>query len=60
MIGERLHHFHFHIFLSKMKTYDIIDNENGIGITAISEIKIYNQKHIDNYRNPLKQYFGKQ
>ena len=38
-----------------MKRYDIIRNENDIGITVISETKIYDRDNIDNDRNLSKQ-----
>ena len=56
MIGKRYHHFRFHIFHQKQKRYDIIGNENGIGVTVISEMKIYDWDNIDNDRNLSKQY----
>jgi hypothetical protein len=38
-VGEKLHHFQFHIFHRKRN--DIIGNVNGIGITVILKMKIY-------------------
>jgi hypothetical protein len=43
----------FTTFSSKTKGYDIIRNENGIGIPVISEAKIYDREHIDNDRNGI-------
>ena len=57
MIGKRYHHFRFHIFHQKQKRYDIIGNENGIGVTVISEMKIYDLEHNDNDWNLSKRYF---
>ena len=51
--------FTFTIFYRKRKRYDIIRNENDIGITVISKTKIYDREHIDNGRNSLKRYFEK-
>ena len=46
-------------FYRKGKQYDIIRNKNDIGITVISETKIYDREHINNDRNSWKRYFEK-
>ena len=55
-VGERLHYFYFHIFYQKRKRYGIFGNENGAGTPVISKTEIYGREHIDNGRNPSKQY----
>jgi len=46
--------FTFTFFYRKRKRCDIIENEDGIGITVISKTKIYDREYIDNDRNPTK------
>ena len=48
--------FTFTFFYRKRKRYGILGNENGAGIPVISKTKIYGQEHIDDGRNPSKQY----
>jgi len=51
--------FTFTFFHRKRKRYGIFGNENDAGIPVISKTEIYGREHIDNGRNPSKQYLKK-
>jgi len=53
-VGERLHHFYFHIFFIESESGTVFSETKTAPV--ISKTEIYGREHIDNSRNPSKRY----